>query len=230
MRAAVNTLLPPLSLALLFVACSSDGGVPGDDDPCGFGSDDYFPYATGHTWDYRVTDLATGLQTTKTNVLTQTMDHPDYGPVIVQDTTKSTGKTVSFTSVVGDTIVRHGQEDHDDMGALERTTKYQPAKLRLDQSAARTTTGASFTESYTQIDYDPAGVQTMSVVTTEEWDVLGVDVECTAPLGTFSCLHLSRVRTVGGVAAKEFWYGRGIGKIKETGGVIEELTGCSKAQ
>ena len=47
--------------------------------------------------------------------------------------------------------------------------------------------------------------------------------------GTFSCLHLRRTRTEGGVAVKEFFFARGIGKIREIGdNVLEELTACGR--
>ena len=64
-------------------------------------------------------------------------------------------------------------------------------------------------------------------VAPEQRPVLGVDVECTSPFGTFECLHLKRTRTAGGAAVKEFWYARGVGKVKETGdNQTELLTDC----
>ena len=88
---------------------------------------------------------------------------------------------------------------------------------------------AAWDESYTQIDYDASDLETARVPTTEHWEVLGVDVDCSSPLGDFKCLHIRRTRTQGGVAVKEYLLARGIGKIREDGGQIEQLTACSVA-
>jgi hypothetical protein len=170
-----------------------------------------------------------GARSTKEQWLETTDPHPDYGEVLLQITQKDAGRTESLLGRDGDRLVRFEQRDYDLTGALERTTIYDPGFLRLDESEENVTEGAMYMEQYTETTTDAAGAVT--VARTEQWEVLGVDVECESPLGTFSCLHLRRVRVEGGVADKQFFYARGIGKVREVGSdVIEELTDCGPVE
>jgi hypothetical protein len=212
-----------------------DGGPDdpdgGDDftrlcDPPGT-SDRLLPYDVGDEWEYRITDLQSGLQTIKGQSVDEEMEHPEYGTVIVQTTEKTNGRTVTLSRIEGEAVVRLEQADYDGAGALERTTRYEPFRIRLDESAERTADGASWTEEYTEVVLDAAGTEVARVPTVEEWMVIGADVECSAPIGALRCLHVRRDTTTGGVAQKEFWFARGVGKVRETGGQTEELTGCA---
>jgi hypothetical protein len=211
------------------VAFSSGGCGGGEEAPLGgeceaggrASSDRFLPFDVGNVWRYRVTDVATGEVTTKRQELTE-----GDGTVIVQLTTKANGSTENVLTLEGDAQVRLQQIDYDSAGVLERTTDYMPSKLRLDESAEATSEGASFTETYSQVVTDAVGTETTTSIT-EQWTVLGVDVPCSSAFGELSCLHLRRMRTVGGVSDKEFFYARGIGKVLETGGQTEELLGCT---
>lgn len=222
-------------LLLLLPACGGDDGGgnggggdggPVGEDPCGFDSDDYLPYEAGFTWTYRVTDLGTGARETKEQRIDPEMEHPDYGAVLVQVTSKVNGETVNFMQVQGDRVVRRQQEDYDASGALERTTVYQPHAIRIDQSPERTTPDAMWQEDYTEVVTEP-GVAPIEVPTTDVWLVVEVDVPCESPLGIFECIRLRRTRTQGGVAEKEFFFARGVGKVREVGSnQLEELSAC----
>jgi len=222
-----------LALALAVCAC---GNSSGDDDDvadaavdlCGFSSDRYLPYQVGFTWEWRVTDLTSGAVETKSQVIQETRDNPaDHPPMFVQVTDKGGGSTENWTRMDGDALVRLQQMDYNSLDALLRNTVYDPSAIRLDESADRLTEGATYTEGYTEIEYDSTGTETRRADVTEEWEVLGVDVACDSPLGSFECLHIGRTRTAGGVAQKEYWFARGVGKIREEGGQIEQLTACS---
>ncbi len=230
-------LIPSLLLcsSFTFVACGSDSGSDADggteadasdQSPCGF-ENRYLPYQPGYKWTYRVTNLANPEVTTKTQELTTETD-ADLGEVIVQTTSKGTGTTVSALKRVDEAIVRLRQEDHDSLGALERTTVYDPGQTRLDEADARFTMGA-WDDVYTVTVTDELGapVPGSSGERTDHWEILGVGVPCSSPLGEFSCLHIRRQRTVGGVSDKQFFFALGIGKVKEVNAnQVEELVSC----
>ena len=152
--------------------------------------------------------------------------HSELGDVLVQATTKATGRTVNFMKVEGEQILRVRQEDYDEQGALERTTDYEPPRLRIDLSSDRAVAGASWEEMYTVVVSDATGAEVSRTPRTDKWDVVADDAQCTSPLGTFDCVHIKRDRTQGGVAQKDFFFASGVGKVKEVGGQLEELTAC----
>jgi hypothetical protein len=221
----------------LFVAaaCGGDddpGGADGDIDEVarcsGATSDRYFPFTVGNSWEFRVTDPMSGEVYTKLQSLDEEVTpEGETEPVIVQTTTKANGRTESWNRVMGDAIVRIRQQDFDGAGALELTTEYAPHNLRIDESAQRMSAGNSWDETYDESHFDPAGVMIDTITTTDRWTVESLDEPCQAPIGPTTCVHLRRVRTAGGIADKEFWYAKGVGKIRETGGQTEELVSCS---
>lgn len=221
-----------IACSLMLAACPGDGGATDDDltdeDVCGFDSDRYLPYEVGLTWTYQVTDLQSGARKVKDQRLVEELEHPELGPVIVQTTGKLAGSTRSLLRVDGDRVVRLQQEDLDAAGAVERTTTYDPGQIRIDESTARLAAGATWEETYAETELEP-GTPAETVTTTDAWEVVATDVDCESPLGTFSCLHLLRTRTEGGVAVKEFYFARGVGKVREVGdNVLEELTACGR--
>ncbi len=224
-----------MALLLAFGACGGGSGDDDDDngpdaavDICGFDSDRYLPYEVGFTWEWRVTDLTSGSVETKSQIVQESRDNPDDGlPMFVQMTDKGGGSTENWMRTDGDALVRLQQMDYNSLDQLLRTTVYDPHAIRLDEASDRITEGATYTQTYTEIEYDSTGTETRRAEVTEEWEILGVDVACDAPIGAFECLHVSRTRTAGGIAQKEYWFAKGIGKIREEGGQIEQLTACS---
>ena len=231
---SISRALLLFSIALggsALVGCGGDdddtgaGADAGADGPCGF-EDRYLPYQAGYQWTYRVTDLGNPDVTTKTQALTMEIDD-DLGPVIVQTTTKATGTTISALKREADSVLRLRQEDRDELGALERTTVYDPGQNRLDEAPANLVLGAEWDDVYTVTVTDAAGAPVSSGERTDHWEVLGVDVDCSSPLGDFTCLQVRRQRIVGGVSDKQFFYAKGIGKVKEVNAnQVEELVSC----
>lgn len=215
---------------LVMAACSGGGdddGGDGGDDICGFGSDEYLPYLAGFSWTYQITDLVSGAKETKEQHLEPEMEHPDFGTVLTQVTGKLNGTTISLTRKEGDRVLRFQQEDHDATDALEKTTTYDPAEIRIDESPDRIVADAEWDETYTETIEDPVN-GTTAIPTVDHWVVLGVDEPCDSPLGTFMCLRVRRTRTMGGIAEKEFHFARGVGKVREIGSnQLEELTACA---
>jgi hypothetical protein len=227
-----------IGIAVVTSAACGGGEGPGDGEPavglCEGGtmssSNALLPFNVGDVWRYRVIDPADPLsETIKRQELTGEMTPPGEDlPVIVQLTVKSTGTTESWLRREGDALIRIRQQDFDTTGALEQTTAYVPSKLRLDESPERTAMGATFQETYQRTVTDPAGVELSNLTIVDEWTVLGVDVPCESRLGGLECLHVARRRVDPPelLADKEFFFASGYGKIRETGGQIEELSEC----
>jgi hypothetical protein len=173
---------------------------------------------------------------TKTQSLQAGTD-PIFGDVIVQTTNKANGSTVSALQVVQnamqDAVVRLQQEDRSAADTLERTTTYDAGQTRLDEHPDKIVLDAVWQETYTASVVEATGIPPdTSTERTDAWTVLGVDVECISPLGAFECLHLRRVRTVMGnvSSSKEFFFAKGVGKVKEANGsILEELVACEEA-
>lgn len=217
-------------LCVSLAACAADDGGGGvtDPDACGFDSDRYLPYEVGMTWSYQVTDLGSGERKVKDQSLDGEIDDPVHGQVLVQITGKLAGSTRSLLQVNGDRVERFVQEDRDANDGIERTTTYDPPQIRIDESADRITMGATWEETYVETVEEP-GTATVMVTNTDSWEVVGVDVTCEVPLGSFECLHFRRTRTEGGLAIKDFYFARGVGKVRETGdNQTEELSACGR--
>jgi hypothetical protein len=67
----------------------------------------------------------------------------------------------------------------------------------------------------------PVGGQPTTHEARDRWTVLSESEMITVPAGTFDAVVLQKV---GGTSSKMYWYVRGLGKVKETGGQTEELT------
>lgn len=190
----------------------------------------YLPLRTGGTWSYRVTDTANGTITSKTQVVGALENIGAIHPGVMAyklTTTKPGGTTDSWQEDVGTGVRRHAENDLS--GATQTSERYDPYRTRVDEAAAHLTTGAQWTESYTEL-VTVTGMPTTTTAKTERWTVVAAEENVTVPAGTYCALHLRRVSTVGGAPGsdKEYWFARGVGKIKESGaGQIEELTAAT---
>lgn len=212
-------------LAAALAAALGCGSTAGPSETCGF-VDEFLPYEVGYSWTYTVTDVFTGERRTKSQRIESAPDHPDYGPVVLQVTEKTTGSTHSLLRKENGRVVRFQQEDLDLVGIVERTTVYDPGRIRIDESADRITVGATFTEVYTETTTDVLLGERIAMVT-DEWEVLGVDVSCSSPFGTFRCLEVRRLRTAGGNSDKRFLFAPEVGKVQEIGtNTLEDLVSC----
>jgi hypothetical protein len=104
---------------------------------------------------------------------------------------------------------------------------WSPAKLRVDQSPENSVAGASWLEITAETKL-PVGGQPVTAMVNDRWTVLADDVTLTVPAGTFeNVLHLQKV---GGNSNKQYWWARGVGKLKETGSQTEELVSYEVAE
>lgn len=229
-----------VSIALLVVvtACGGNGSSAADGsiDPggdCELGgkasSDRYLPFSVGDTWRYRVTDPggADDESIKRQEYKEEFVPEGETEPVIVQETIKATGRTVNWLRQEGDVIIRLRQEDYDPEDIIERTTVYEPSKLRLDESPEHLAQGATWDDVYTSVVYDPLGDEVDRVEIIDQWTVIDVGVPCNTPWGELECIQIHKERIQGGISVKDYWFARGHGKVREEGGQIEELIGCA---
>jgi len=80
--------------------------------------------------------------------------------------------------------------------------------------------GVSWIDAYTEFKL-PVGQQASpGAQTHDQWIVLSADEAVDVPKGHFA--HAVHLQKTGG-STKEYWYVRGVGKVRETGGQTEEL-------
>jgi hypothetical protein len=202
----------------------ASGADDGGSDALGGGSAPYLPWAVGNSWTYQVND--SGVLSAKVTTVGALGPVGGNGPHAASvanqvTTTKGAGdRTVSWQAPLGDLIVRFREQAFQaSTGLLAQEEHWSPPKLHLDMAAAHLVAGATWLEVYQETKQPVMG--TASVATARDrWTVLAVDQEVTVPAGTFRALVLQKA---GGSTAKQYWYVRGVGKVKETGGQTEEL-------
>jgi hypothetical protein len=241
--------LTSASISLAGVAClfllgcgsvdPSDQPGAGGDGSGGAGSEPLpdgpiLPWAVGNSWTYRVTkDGDVALKTTTIGDLEEVGgDGPNAGVMAYHVTTaKGTDlndHTESWQAPSEDEperIVRLREQSFDvSSGDLELDEYWEPEKLHVDGTAAHTVKGASWLESYEETKLAVGSSPTTHDVR-ERWTVIDDDETIEVPAGTFE--HVIHLQKVGGSSAKEYWYARKIGKLKELGTQTEELTEAS---
>ena len=220
-----------LSLAVALGACGGgDDDAQTDGPPVGDGGQGrYLPLAMGATWTYRVTDPVSGAVANKSSTVEA---YEDIGGDKAGTmgfrvrTEKLDGRTVSWQADTGTSIVRHREQTFDLAGAMIAEEYYTPFKLRVDESPAHLMMGAAWTEAFTEKHTDMA-TGTTTTMKMDAWTVEAVAESVTVPAGTFSCVRLHRVGQAMGQSDKTYWFARGVGKVKETGGQTEELVSYS---
>ena len=226
-----------LPVLLLLASCSDDAAAI-DAAPADVAAADaspaqsFQPMAVGASWTYTITDSTTGTVADKATTVEayELVGDADHSGVMAfrLNTARLDGSDLIWQAQEGDRFVRYRDESYDASGVLTQDQWYVPSRLRLDVSAAHATTGATWTETFTQHTLDvTAGTPASSSLKSESWSVVSADESVTVPAGTFDhCLHVHRVASGSGTD-KHYWFARGVGKVKETGGHTEELKAYS---
>lgn len=213
------------SFALVSGACGGAGEpFVADPEPIGAqcdieGSERFLPIETGRAWTIRTTKLETELTEERVQ---------DVGPL--EDvgleksgvmayrvtTTKDTGAVITWQGDTGTAVVRHREEDR--AGMTQGDDFFFVYKTRLDESPERLVEGSTWTESYSVTSTDLATLETTMDTKMYRWDVARYGEEVTVPAGSFCALQVTRTTlkvdgTVG--KTKQYWYARGVGKVKE---------------
>ncbi len=185
----------------------------------------FLPLAEGASWTYRVVTTTTG---EKTQVVGAEEDvggmHAGTIAFRLTTTKPGGGETVSWQQDTGDSIVRLAEADF--VGLTTSREDFDPGRIRVDETAAHTVEGASWTQEYTEYVSENGGA-VMATAKTETWTVMGVNEVVTVPAGEFCTLHLRRTSTAGGIdgSDKAYWFARDVGKVQEVSvGQTETLT------
>ena len=189
----------------------------------------YLPLAVGATWTYHEVDTATGFSAERVTTVEAFEDvgpsHPGMQAFRVR-VDKLYDSSTFWEGYQGDLTVRYRNDDFGASGALVERQSNAPARLKLDESAAHLSPGTVYTLTWLETSTDASGLSS-SQNKTEQWSVIAARERVTVPLGTFDdVLHVRRLNTESAaLKTKDYWYVRGIGKIKELGGgQSEELT------
>lgn len=183
----------------------------------------YLPMSTGVRWTYQVTD--NGVVTRKVTTVGPLEAVGGTGPNqdvmayrVTTEKNDGVDETVSWQNRVGDLAVRYREQSFGPSG-LELEEHWEPYKLRLDETDARLEAGQSWQERYseTKLAVNQAPV---TANRTEQWVIVALDESVTVPAGTYDCLVVEKTSTS---STKRYWFARGVGKVKETGGQTEEL-------
>jgi hypothetical protein len=209
------------------VACVTDAKMtPTPDAGAVDTSVPLLPLAVGNNWTYRVTDHGTVSQKVTTIQAEEQVggDGPHAADMAFKvETSKADGtdKALSWQLDVNGKVERYREQSFSaSSGNLTLDEYWDPYKLHIDGTAEHTAANATWLEVYNETKVPVSG----SSSTSEEhdrWAVDQVDASVTVPAGTFD--HAIVITKAGGSDLKTYWYVRGIGKIKETGGQTEEL-------
>lgn len=189
------------------------------------------PWTVGNNWTYKVTDKGVSTEKTTTieaeEVIGGTGPHKDDMAFRVVTLKKDgTDQTVSWQGVVEDgddeKVVRYREQSFDKAdGAVELDTYWDPYKIHIDGTAAHTVAGATWIDAYQETRQTPDGAAPTTTEERDAWAVDQLDATVEVPAGTFE--HAIVFTKAGGEDLKTYWYVRGVGKVKETGGQTEEL-------
>ena len=200
-----------------------DAGDTGCQTPA---SERLLPLAIGASWTFEVTPngAPSEIKTSTVEALEDVGATKAGITAFRVRTEKVDGYTVSWQEDLCDKIVRH-REQSLDLGEVPSTDQiYQPSKLRVDETAAHTTMGATWIDTYTEVEEDLVTGDITTVEKSESWTVEAAAESVTVPAGTFTAIKLRRTSDVVGAADKIYWFAPGVGKVKEAGDQLEELT------
>lgn len=185
----------------------------------------YVPLVVGARWTWNGFDTLSGLTgvVDSTVEARETLTGAKSGIVAFRVRNKTLGgATVNWQQDTGTAIVRHREQFLDSAGAVQSDHLYAPSKIRLDESAARTALNARWTETYSDTVTAPTTAAPLTV--SASWVVEAVNETVTVPAGTFSCLRVHSVQTGGAAYDSTFWFARNVGKVKEEGTEVRQLT------
>jgi hypothetical protein len=228
-------------IALLAVTLAYFGCGGGGTDPSG-GCDDgmqvppamrYMPLKEGIKWTYKVTDTGNASVSSKVT----TVGAPEKVPGAVKggvtafkvttakDSSKGVGdQTISWQQDCGLSVARHLERSFNPGETTFNLEEWwDPFKLRLDEHPDHLKVG-SYDVTYDEFHQAVGGMRTTQK-RSERWTVYSVGQPYTVLGKKYDdCLEIGRRGTdQGATSDKRYWFCKGVGKVKETGGQLEEL-------
>jgi hypothetical protein len=231
-------------------AKSTDGGG-GAGGKVASGTGPFLPLKVGNSWNYQVTDKD-GDVSVKVQSVVAEETVGGSGPnstktafrLVTGSKVNDPEGDVSWQGIVDERVVRYREQSiGGGSGKLKNEQYWDPARLRLDESAEHIAAGASWLEpEYTEWDVDvdtykdggtdgdggttfiPDGGVVVQDKIHDLWSVVSPSQQVTIPAGTYDALVVRRVGD-SGASVKTFWFARGVGKIREAeeGKSTEEL-------
>lgn len=217
-------ILSAALFAALALAPACENEEPGNDAAVEETEGAYLPWKEGNTWTYRVTN--NGEVSTKVTTIEAEEEVGGNGPNAKKRAHRVVTKkgeldqTISWQALEGDRVVRYREQSfHATTGELEMEEHWAPHKLHFDESQEHTGEGADWLEVYdeTKIPVDQAEETSQA---RDRWSVDSPSEEVTVPAGKFRAIVVQKAT---GSGQKTYWYVRGIGKVRESGGQTEEL-------
>ncbi len=225
-----------IAVTLTVFGCESGGGGGGG-GPCDDGmkvlpAERYLPLTEGTRWIYKVTDTGNGSITMKTTTVAAPEEIPGSakeGAAFKVTTTKTSSKgagdqSISWQQDCGMSVARHLERSYNPGETTHFLEEWWiPFKLRLDERPDKLKVG-SYEVNYDEFHQLVGGMRTTQK-RSERWTVVSVGQPLTVLGKRYNdCLDIKRTGTdLGATSMKEYWYCKGVGKVKETGGQLEEL-------
>jgi hypothetical protein len=186
-----------------------------------------FPWATGAVWSYQISHPMVAPMTGRKRTILGVEDvgPPHAGTLAFRVHVELyTGSKDILEAFYGDLDVSYKTEFYNSSNQLTNTRFEDPFRLKLDESAAHTVTGAKWNETFNETDLVP-GQAPMTSSQMITWSVVSDAEPITVIAGSYTALHVQRTdpsRTPPEVV--DYWYAKGVGRLKQTGaGEIEEL-------
>jgi len=229
-------LIRGITVAALGAAAIASVGC-GDTDPgatappdCTAAEGEMLPWKTGNKWTYLVNDE--GVVSMKETTIGAMEPVGGTGPnKDVQAFKVVTAKgvmdqTISWQAPMGESVIRYREQSFSaSTGELELEEHWDPYKLHIDGTAAHKVGGVTWLLIYDETKLPVGGTPDMHEAH-DRWTVLSACESVTVPAGTFTAVYIQKVSATGG-SAKTYWYVPGVGKVKESGGQLEELVSYS---
>jgi len=135
-------------------------------------------------------------------------------------------QTISWQAPMGDSVIRYREQSFSaSTGELELEEHWDPFKLHIDGTAEHRVGGVTWLLVYDETKL-PIGGTPETHEAHDRWTILSACESVTVPAGTFTAVYIQKVSATGG-SAKTYWYVPGVGKVKESGGQLEELVSYS---
>lgn len=216
-----------LFAGLTLVACGGTDPKPTDSGETG----PLLPLAEGNVWEYRVTDAAGIISQKRTTVYAKEAvggTGPNAAVVAFKVVTRKGSdlnvevgldKTESWQDMqdgVPERIIRYRELSYGAMTQLLQLDEHwDPPRIRVDGTDEHTKTGVNWLERYKETKA-PADDSPMTNDEVDLWRVESADETVTVAGEKYEhTLHVIKTSDGGNGNVKEYWFKRGVGKVKE---------------
>jgi hypothetical protein len=218
-------LWPATSLLLVVAGCgSTDPGATDNADgggqSCTLAAGTLLPWKAGNKWTYKVTE--DGVVTNKVTTIGDMEPVGGMGPHRDKMAHKVITKkgvmdqTISWQVQDGTKVIRYREQSFGaQTGALELEEHWDPYKLHIDGSKTKK---EMWLESYQETKL-PIGSSPTTAMAMDFWTVIAECERITVEGRTWEALKVTKASP----DVKTYWYVPGVGKVKETGALTEEL-------